>query len=110
MGRGGWLGVRRRTRHGDLPRAGEGAGGGSVSEPKRRIQAFVELLAEDPEAVSARAIARERLAAGRRLKSLRRLRVFELAGALPARAECEALLHRSTRFFNPAKERCTVRP
>ena len=72
-------------------------------------QAFVELVAEDPEATSALAIARARLTAGRRLKSIRRVRVFELAGTLPSRAQLEALLHRSTRFYNPAKERCTVR-
>jgi hypothetical protein len=76
---------------------------------KRTAQAYIELLAEDPEATSALAIARGRLAAGRRLKGVRRVRVFELAGALPARAHVEALLHRSTRFYNPAKERCTVR-
>jgi len=77
--------------------------------PKRVVQAFVELLADDPEATSALAIARGGLAAGRRLRSLRRLRVFELTGVLPPRAEMEALLHRSTRFYNAAKERCTVR-
>ena len=76
---------------------------------KRVTQAYVELLAEDPEAVSALAIARDRLAAGRQLRTLRRVRVFELAGALPGRAQTEELLHRSTRFYNPAKERCTVR-
>jgi hypothetical protein len=76
---------------------------------KGTAQAFVELIAEDPEATSALAIARGRLMAGRRLRSLRRMRVFELAGALPDRAELEALLHRSTRFYNPAKERCAVR-
>jgi len=59
--------------------------------------------------VSALAIARDRLAAGRQLRTLRRVRVFELAGALPGRAQTEELLHRSTRFYNPAKERCTVR-
>ena len=76
---------------------------------KRTAQAYIELLAEDPEAMSALAIARGRLEAGRRIRSLRRVRVFELSGALPARAEVEALLHRSTQFYNPAKERCTVR-
>ena len=76
---------------------------------KPLAQAYVELVAEDPEATSALAIARARLGAGRRLKSLRRVRVFELAGVLPSRAQLEALLHRSTRFYNPAKERCTVR-
>jgi hypothetical protein len=40
---------------------------------------------------------------------LRRLRVFELRGALPDRAALEALLHRSIQFYNPAKERCTLR-
>jgi hypothetical protein len=73
------------------------------------MQAYIELRAEDPEAVSALGVARERLAAGRSLRSLRRVRVFELRGELPGRAETEALLHRSTRFYNPAKERCTVR-
>ena len=80
-----------------------------MSADRTRMQAFVELLAEDPEATSARTVARERLAAGRRLRGLRRLRAFELAGELPPRPEVEALLHRSTRFYNPAKERCTVR-
>jgi hypothetical protein len=81
-----------------------------VSEgAKRTAQAYVELLAEDPEATSALAIARGRLAAGRRLRSVRRVRVFELTGPLPPRGDMEALLHRSTRFYNPAKERCTVR-
>jgi len=73
------------------------------------MQAYIELTAEDPEATSAFEVARERLAAGARLKSLRRLRVFELSGALPERNEVEALLHRSTRFYNPTKERCTLR-
>jgi hypothetical protein len=76
---------------------------------KQMAQAYVELVAEDAEATSALAIVRGRLAAGRRLTSVRRLRVFELAGTLPSRAQLEALLHRSTRFYNPAKERCTVR-
>ena len=81
-----------------------------MSGAKQQVmQAYVELLAEDPEATSAHGVAQARLAAGRRLRSVRRVRVFELAGVLPARAEMEALLHRSTRFYNPAKERCTVR-
>lgn len=72
-------------------------------------QAFVELRAEDPEAVSAFEVARDRLAAGARLRSLRRVRVFELSGNLPERDELASLLHRSTRFYNPTKERCTLR-
>ena len=72
-------------------------------------QAWVELLAEDPEALSALAVARLHLPAAARLEAIRRLRVFELAGPLPARVTQEELLHRSTQFYNPHKERCTVR-
>jgi len=79
------------------------------TEARQLTQAYVELLAEDPEAVSALTIARARLAAGRRLRSLRRVRVFEISGALPVPGEMQELLHRSTRFYNPAKERCTMR-
>lgn len=80
-----------------------------MSVDKQVVQAFIELRAEDPEATSALQVARTRLKAGRGLTGLRRIRVFEITGVLPARAEVEALLHRSTRFYNPAKERCTVR-
>jgi hypothetical protein len=73
------------------------------------VQAFVETRSEDPEAVSALEVARARLAAGAKLRGLRRLRVFEVTGVLPGRPELEDLLHRSTRFYNPAKERCRVR-
>ena len=75
----------------------------------KQLQAFVELRSEDAEAESAFEVARARLAAGSRLRGLRRVRLFELSGSLPPRAEAEELLHRSTRFYNPAKERCTVR-
>jgi hypothetical protein len=80
-----------------------------MSDAVSLVQAFVELRSEDPEATSALAVARDRLEAGRRLAALRRLRVFELAGPLPEPALVEELLHRSTRFYNPVKERCTVR-
>ena len=80
-----------------------------MSPGLKALQAFVELRAEDAEAQSALEVARTRLAAGARLASLRRVRLFELSGSLPARREAEELLHRSTRFYNPAKERCTVR-
>jgi len=73
------------------------------------IQAFVELSAEDPEATSALGVLRSRLEAGRRVRALRRLRVFEIAGPLPERDQVQDLLHRSTRFYNPSKERATVR-
>jgi hypothetical protein len=72
-------------------------------------QAWVELVADDPEAVSALEVARAHLPAGRALKSLRRMRLFELCGTLPGREEFERLLHRSIQFYNPHKERCTVR-
>lgn len=72
-------------------------------------QAWVELRSDDPEAVSAFAVARSRLAAGHALASLRRMRLIEVCGALPARADLEALLHRSIQFYNPHKERCVVR-
>jgi len=71
--------------------------------------AWVALRAEDPEAASAFAVARERLEAAARLRGLRRFRVFELRGALPEGPELENLLHRSTQFYNPSKEKCTVR-
>ena len=72
-------------------------------------QAWVELVTADPAAVSALAVARAHLPAGRTLKSLRRVRLFELWGALPGREQIEALLHRSIQFYDPHKERCAVR-
>ncbi len=80
--------------------------------PNRRdriAQAWIELLSRDPEAVSALAVARAELDAGASLEGLRRLRVIELCGALPERARLEELLHRSAQFYNPNKERCTLR-
>lgn len=82
--------------------------------PRKRVtakvaQAWVELVRADPEAVSALTVARAHLPAGHGLKSLRRMRLFELMGALPGREEIEALLHRSIQFYNPHKERCEVR-
>ena len=86
-----------------------GAGGKTKHDAERVAQAWVELRSDDPEAVSAFGIARARLAVGRTLVSLRRLRLFELSGALPERDELEGLLHRSIQFYNPHKERCRVR-
>jgi len=80
-----------------------------VSAGPKLVQVYIELRSEDAEAESALDVARSRLAAGARLRSLRRVRLFELTGSLPERTEAEELLHRSTRFYNPAKERCTVR-
>jgi hypothetical protein len=76
---------------------------------KTTMQAFIELRSEDSEAESALSVARARLEAARGLLSMRRVRMFEITGPLPEAGEVAALLHRSTRFYNPAKERCTVR-
>jgi len=75
----------------------------------RTVQAWIVLRADDPEAVSALGAARAWLDSGRGLASLRRLRLFELQGRLPGRDELETLLHRSTQFYNPAKESCVLR-
>lgn len=82
-----------------------------MAERRRRrvVQAWIEVVSEDPEADSALHAARTRLAAGARLASVRRLRLFELNGPLPGGPSCAELLHRSTQFYNPHKERCTVR-
>lgn len=72
-------------------------------------QAWIELRSADPEAVSALAVSRAHLPAGRSLASLRRLRLIELSGPLPLRAGLEKLLLASIQFYNPHKERCTVR-
>jgi hypothetical protein len=83
-----------------------------MSRPVRtaiRAQAWVELITDDPAALSALAVARSRLPEGRRLLKVRRLRLFELEGAVAARGALEDLMHRSTWFYNPHKERCSVR-
>ena len=79
------------------------------SRGDKTVQAWVELLADDPEAVSALQVARTRLRAGREIRSMRRLRLIELRGRVPTRPKLEKLLHLSTRFYNPHKERCDVR-
>ena len=81
-----------------------------TARPVRGVaQAWVSLRADDPEAVSAAAVARRSLAAGRALASLRRFRLLEVRGVLPARAALEDLLHRSIQFYNPHQEQCVVR-
>ena len=72
-------------------------------------QAWIELVAADPEAWSALSVARARLPAARALESLRRWRLVELSGLLSGAVELAACLHRSTQFYNPNKERCTIR-
>jgi len=71
-------------------------------------QAWIEPVADDPEALSALGVARRCLGA-EGLRSLRRARLIELEGALPPAAELAARLHDSTRFYNPNKERCHLR-
>lgn len=73
------------------------------------VQAWVELKADDPEALSTLDVARTHLPSGKDLESVRRLRLFELNGKLPGSEELADLLHRSTQFYNPHKEKCTVR-
>lgn len=75
----------------------------------RIAQVWIELNTSDPEAVSALRVARANLTAGRRLSGLRRLRLIELDGRLPERTALGELLHRSTQFYNPHKEHCTLR-
>jgi len=72
-------------------------------------QLWVELLADDAEAESARAVAKDTLDAAAALRSLRRLRLFEVSGATDERNALEARLHRSTQFYNPHKERARLR-
>ena len=61
---------------------------------RKQAQAWIELKADDPEAVSALGVARVHLPAGSTLAGLRRFRLFELAGVLPDRTRMEELLHR----------------
>jgi hypothetical protein len=75
----------------------------------RVAQAWVELKTRDPEAVSALGVARAYLPEGGTLRELRRVRCIELEGPLPGRAELLDLLHRSTQFYNPHKERIALR-
>lgn len=76
---------------------------------RRTAQAWIESIADDPEAVSAFAVARRTLEAGARLAGLRRMRLIEIEGALPDAGALAARLHDSTRFYNPHKERCHLR-
>jgi hypothetical protein len=82
--------------------------------PRKRVaartaQAWMERIASDPEAVSALAVARAHLDVGRSLVNLRRMRVIEVTGPLPAADELRELLHRSSQFYNPHNERCHLR-
>jgi hypothetical protein len=74
-----------------------------------QFQAWIELRSDDPEAVSALGVARARLASGRGLLGLGRARLVEIAGSRRTPDDVAALLHASTQFYNPHKERCTLR-
>lgn len=75
----------------------------------RLAQVWVRLRADDPEAVSALAVARGMDGGRDAPVSVRRFRLMELRGALPPRAELEALLARSIQFYNPQKEAAALR-
>ena len=79
------------------------------AKTRRTAQAWIESIADDPEAVSAFAVARRTLEAGAALAGLRRMRLIEIEGALPDGESLAARLHDSTRFYNPNKERCHLR-
>jgi hypothetical protein len=79
------------------------------ADRKRTAQAWIELNADDPEAMSAQWVAHRQLDAGREVARLKRWRLFELNGRLPTRPRLERLLHESTQFYNPHKERCLLR-
>ena len=81
-----------------------------MAKTKRRlVQAWVTPVADDPEAISASMVARAHLPGTARVQALRRVRLFELDGDLPAEPKVAELLHRSTQFYNPHKERCHLR-
>ena len=75
----------------------------------RTVQVWIEPIADDPEAISAREVAVRTFASGRGLKGLRRMRLVEITGALAEPEEVRKHLHESTQFYNPHKERCHVR-
>jgi hypothetical protein len=75
----------------------------------RTVQAWILPIADDPEAASALAVARSRLAAGRGLETLRRFRLVEIAGTAADADTIARRLHESTQFYNPHKERCRLR-
>lgn len=72
------------------------------------VQSWIVPVSEDPEAVSALAVARRFLGAAE-LRTLRRARLIEIEGVLPDAAVLAERLHDSTRFYNPNKERCHLR-
>ena len=72
-------------------------------------QAWIQTVTDDPEAFSALSVAQSRLPAGHGLTEARRARLFEIAGSIESRDALANRLHASTQFYNPHKERCTLR-
>ena len=73
------------------------------------MQAWIEVRSDDPEAVSALAVSRAGGVVERAPEVLERVRLFEITGTACSRERVEALLHGSSQFYNPHKERCVVR-
>jgi hypothetical protein len=97
VGKGGAMGT-----------SGVRSAGAAARGVRSVAQAWIETISDDPEAVSAFAVARRGLGETG-LQSLRRARLIELEGVLPPAAELAERLHDSTRFYNPNKERCHLR-
>jgi hypothetical protein len=91
---------------GATTRVSSGYTGGSG---KGLAQVWVRLRSDDPEAVSALAVARTMDGGREAPVSVRRFRVLELRGTLPPRTELEGLLGRSIQFYNPQKELAVLR-
>lgn len=79
------------------------------ARPSRTVQAWIEPIADDPEALSALEVARRALPASLRLRSLRRMRLMEITGPLKEGWDVGERLHESTQFYNPHKERVFLR-
>lgn len=73
------------------------------------VQAWIDVGPDDPQAFSAFAIARTRLAGGGALAALERRRLIEVRGSAARGEDFAQRLHASTQFYNPHKERCTLR-
>jgi hypothetical protein len=83
--------------------------GGGMNRKRARGAGVDRAHHRGSEAISAGTVARGPSRRGPVAGLLRRLRLFELSGPLPARGPLEKLLHRSIQFYNPIQERCTVR-
>jgi hypothetical protein len=89
-------------------RTSPASGRATARKADSTVQAWIEPVADDADAVTAFHVARSRMGV-RGLESLRRFRVVEIAGTKASLEEAAARLHGSTQFYNPHKERCRVR-